>query len=74
MQRLSFALDPRYFQVIFQAIFLAYGILFLHWSADWQHYLISIGGCLLFQYAADSIKAKSGGVEYVFPAKSKNVL
>src|SRR6187397_373843 len=58
MQRLSFALDPRYFQVIFQAIFLSYGILFLHWNADWQHYILSIGGCLLFQYAADSIKAK----------------
>ena len=58
MQRLSFALDPRYFQVIFQAIFLSYGILFLNWNADWQHYIISIGGCLLFQYAADSIKAK----------------
>ena len=58
MQRLSFALDPRYFQVIFQAIFLSYGILFLHWNADWQHYILSIGGCLLFQYSADSIKAK----------------
>ena len=58
MQRSSFALDPRYFQVIFQAIFLSYGILFLHWNADWQHYIISIGGCLLFQYGADSIKAK----------------
>lgn len=58
MQRLSFAVDPRYFQVIFQAIFLSYGILFLSWNADWQHYFISIGGCLLFQYAADSIKSK----------------
>ena len=58
MQRSSFALDPRYFQVIFQAIFLSYGILFLNWNADWQHYIISIGGCLLFQYAADSIKSK----------------
>lgn len=58
MQRSSFALDPRYFQVIFQAIFLTYGILFLHWNADWQHYVISIGGCLLFQYVADSIKAR----------------
>jgi len=58
MQRLSFALDPRYFQVIFQAIFLSYGILFLHWNADWQHYLISVGGCLLFQYSADSIRSK----------------
>ena len=59
MERLSFALDPRYFQVIFQAIFLSYGILFLRWNADWQHYIISIGGCLFFQYAADSIRAKS---------------
>ena len=58
MPRLSFALDPRYFQVIFQAIFLSYGILFLHWNADWQHYMISIGGCLFFQYAADSIRSK----------------
>ncbi|HET9744523.1 MAG TPA: DUF2330 domain-containing protein [Chitinophagaceae bacterium] len=58
MQRLSFALDPRYFQVIFQAVFLTYGILFLHWDADWRHYIISIGGCLLFQYGADSIRSK----------------
>src|SRR6187401_475046 len=58
MQRSSFALDPRYFQVIFQSIFLSYGILFLHWNADWQHYIISVGGCLLFQYAADSLKTK----------------
>ncbi len=65
MQQKSFApayaagrLDPRFFQVIFQAIFLSYGIFFLHWKAEWIHYCISIGGCLLFQYAADSIKAK----------------
>ncbi len=58
MQRLSFALDPRYFQVIFQAIFLSYGILFLHWNADWQHYIISTVGCLFFQYTGDSLKAK----------------
>ncbi len=58
MQHRALALDPRYFQVIFQAIFLAYGIFFLHWSADWLHYCISIGGCLVFQYSADSMKAK----------------
>ncbi|MEP7374399.1 MAG: DUF2330 domain-containing protein [Chitinophagaceae bacterium] len=58
MQPQAFAIDPRYFQVIFQTIFLSYGILFLHWEADWQHYIISIGGCLLFSYAAESIKRK----------------
>jgi hypothetical protein len=58
MQQKSLRLDPRYFQIIFQAIFLSYGILVLHWDADWQHYLLTIGGYLLFQYAADSIKSK----------------
>src|SRR6185503_20619800 len=58
MQQTSLRLDPRYFQVIFQAIFLSYGILILHWEADWQHYFISIGGCLLCQYSADSLKSK----------------
>ncbi len=58
MQQQMLRLDPRYFQVIFQIIFLSYGILILGWEADWQHISISIAGCLLFQYAADSIKAK----------------
>ena len=58
MQPKAFAIDPRYFQVIFQSFFLIYGILYLQWEADWQHYIISTGGCLLFSYAAESIKRK----------------
>ena len=58
MQRSLLSLDPRWFQVIFQAIFLSCGIFFLHWDADWLHYVISIGGCLLFQYSTDCIKTK----------------
>lgn len=57
MQRAT-AADPRYFQVLFQAIFLSYGILFLQWNADWLHYLISIAGCLCFNYLAESIRKK----------------
>jgi len=57
MQQQRFVLDPRYFQVIFQAAFLSFGVFFLHWNADWLHYLISIGGCLIFQYSADSIRS-----------------
>ena len=49
MQQKLLRLDPRCFQVVFQAIFLSYGILILDWDAGWTHYLISIGGCLLFQ-------------------------
>lgn len=58
MQQRVFALDPRYFQVIFQAIFLSYGLFYLGWPAEWMHYGISIGGCLLFQFAGESIKAR----------------
>ncbi len=56
MQPRSFAPDPRYFQVIFQVIFLSYGIFFLEWNTDWLHYTISIGGCLLLNYFFESIK------------------
>ena len=51
----TYTLDPRFFQVFFQAIFLTYGIMFLSWEADWLHYIISISCCLFFQYTADSI-------------------
>jgi Na+-transporting NADH:ubiquinone oxidoreductase subunit NqrB len=54
----TFVVDPRYFQVIFQALFLCYGILYLDWDADWRHYTISICGCLVFQYVASSVSAK----------------
>ena len=59
MQQKSYALDPRYFQILFQLIFLTYGLLFLSWPADWQHYFISIGGCLVFNYLFESFKQKS---------------
>ena len=59
MQPKAFAIDPRYFQVIFQVIFLSYGILYLHWEADWQHYILSIGGCLLFNYAAELVRTNA---------------
>ena len=51
-------IDPRWFQVIFQAIFLSYGILYLNWQTNWPHYSISIGSCLFFQYLFDSIRIR----------------
>lgn len=58
MQQKTFALDPRYFQVLFQLVFLTYGLLFLSWSADWLHYAISFGGCLVFNYLFESGKQR----------------
>jgi hypothetical protein len=52
------ALDARYFQLLFQAIFLCYGLFWLGWQADWQHIAISIGGCLFFNYIFESIRQK----------------
>src|SRR5690242_17873857 len=58
MQPRSLALDPRYFQVGFQVIFLSYGIIFLEWNSDWVHYSLTLGGCLFFNYFFESIKQK----------------
>jgi hypothetical protein len=59
MQKKLIALDPRYFQVAFQAIFLGYGIFYLDWNADWKHYALSIGGCLFFNYCFEAVKQKT---------------
>jgi hypothetical protein len=56
MQPGKFALDPRYFQIIFQLIFLSYGVFILQWENNWPHYYISVGGCLLFNYILESFK------------------
>jgi hypothetical protein len=66
MQR-PFAADPRWFQVIFQAFFLSYGLLFLHWSPDWAYYMTTIAGCLAFSYIAETIRRR-----FHFPPLSGN--
>ena len=50
--------DARYFQMAFQLLFLCYGLLFLHWSAEWWSYFLFISSGLLFQLIANSIAAK----------------
>src|SRR5947207_10892216 len=58
MQPKSMSLDPRWFQILFQALFLAYGLFALHWVAAIGHYAVSIGGCLLATYAAECYRQK----------------
>jgi enediyne biosynthesis protein E5 len=48
MQRLIFK-DARYFQVVFQCLFLCYGIFYLHWDAEWELYLTYIGVSIFLQ-------------------------
>ncbi|HSC39708.1 MAG TPA: RnfABCDGE type electron transport complex subunit D, partial [Chitinophagaceae bacterium] len=58
MFRLRFALDPRWFQVLFQLFFLSYGIFFLDWTANWWHYAACIGGCVAFNYMGECIRQR----------------
>jgi Na+-transporting NADH:ubiquinone oxidoreductase subunit NqrB len=55
----SVSLDPRYFQVIFQLIFLSYGIIYLQWNLNWLHYVICIGGCLLFNLLLEAFRTRT---------------
>lgn len=41
--------DPRHFQIIFQAVFLGLGFIWLKWNLDWLNYLITIAACLAVQ-------------------------
>lgn len=45
--------DARYFQIIFQAIFLSYGIFFLHWNSEYWLYATYLGTSLTVQFAAE---------------------
>jgi Na+-translocating ferredoxin:NAD+ oxidoreductase RnfD subunit len=53
-----FASDPRWFQLFFQTIFMSYGLLYLGWTAEWDHYLVSTGGAVAFNYLAEGIRRR----------------
>ena len=50
--------DARYFQIIFQAIFLSYGIFFLHWNSEYWLYATYFGTSLAVQFAAEYFLGK----------------
>ncbi len=47
--------DARYFQIIFQTIFLSYGIMYLHWNAEWWLYGTYFGISLATQFLCSII-------------------
>jgi Na+-transporting NADH:ubiquinone oxidoreductase subunit NqrB len=48
-------IDARYFQIIFQSIFLSYGIIYLEWDVNWLLYSIYISVALITQWIGDSL-------------------
>ena len=49
MQAIFRIRDARYFQITFQAIFLIYGIFYLHWNKDLTCFVLYFSTCLLTQ-------------------------
>jgi Na+-transporting NADH:ubiquinone oxidoreductase subunit NqrB len=45
--------DARYFQLIFQSVFLTYGIIFLHWDAEWWLYITYFASSLITQFICE---------------------
>lgn len=65
--------DARYFQILFQSIFLSYGILFLHWNAEWwlysTYFIVSIATQLVFEYfLGNAAFAYSKRIAFSFPS------
>lgn len=50
--------DARYFQIIFQLIFLGYGIYFLHWSNEYWLYATYFITCLATQFIFEWLMGK----------------
>jgi enediyne biosynthesis protein E5 len=51
--------DSRYFQVLFQLLFLSYGIIYLHWNADALLFFIYIGGSVALQLGIEFFTRKN---------------
>jgi Na+-transporting NADH:ubiquinone oxidoreductase subunit NqrB len=53
---MHFIKDARYFQIIFQGLFLSYGIFSLHWKNEGTFFLIYAGTCLVTQFIFEFIQ------------------
>src|SRR5215217_6501535 len=50
--------DARYFQVIFQAAFLLYGIFYLHWVNEGMCFLYYAAACIATQFSLELARHK----------------
>lgn len=48
--------DARYFQMIFQCLFLLYGIFYLHWDSDITNCFLYFGICFITQFFCEFIR------------------
>ena len=50
--------DARYFQILFQTIFLGYGIIYLGWNADWWLYATYFSCSIITQLGFEFLMGK----------------
>ena len=50
--------DARYFQIIFQAVFLLYGIFYVHWANEGMCFLYYAAVCLATQFLFELMQHK----------------
>ncbi len=70
---MQFFKDARYFQLLFQSVFLSYGIFYLHWHADWWLYATYFGTSILTQILFEYFLGKkdisySKRIRFSFPS------
>ncbi len=53
--RFNFLRDARYFQIIFQSLFLCYGVFYLHWNASWGIYATYFSISILTQLLCEIV-------------------
>lgn len=63
--------DARYFQILFQSIFLGYGIVYLQWKAEWWLYATYFFTSLVTQYGFEWLLGKK---EIPFLLRYKNAI
>ena len=51
--------DARFFQIIFQSVFLGYGIFYLHWNAEWWLYGTYFGASIATQFLCEIVFNKN---------------
>lgn len=58
--QVDFFKDARYFQIIFQAVFLSYGIFYLHWNGEWWLYATYFSVSVSTQLVCEMLFKKNG--------------
>src|SRR5437764_187809 len=49
--------DARHFQILFQSVFLGYGIFYLHWNSELGNYLLYFIACFATQLYCELIRS-----------------